>query len=514
MRYPKILAIFGLVFSLGACNILDQDLDTENQNNPDRDRALAEAGDIESLIASGFQNWFYGFSGSSYPAHALSTAADEGTSSWGNYGMQHISSEPRVPWSNSTGYSYRGVAESPWYDLYEVISSMNDGLIAIEGGIQIGDNGAGNQRAKAFAKFMQALAHGYAALHFDRMFIFTEDMDLETTEFELVDYKAGMTEAIRMMDQAIAEMGTGTFMLEPHWIPFGTTITNTNLAKIANSYVARMMASVARTPEERAAVNWNEVLNRISKGVTSDFGIILDNTIWGEHYKFQMQRFDWYRSDSRMVGPSDISGAYQNWLSTPVQDRVDFDMNSLDKRVQGDGVGKNGTDFSYRRPQNHRADRGTYHFSRYHWTRLFYIRQTNIGWDPLLTVDEMNLLKAEALIRTGKPDEAVALINATRVSRGGLPPVTVNGVVGQADCVPKKIDDVNAGCANLMETLQYEKRIETYAQAAGLAFWDARGWGILIPGTVLHLPIPARELETLGLAQYTFGGVGNEGAAK
>ncbi len=105
------------------------------------------------------------------------------------------------------------------------------------------------------------------------------------------------------------------------------------------------------------------------------------------------------------------------------------------------------------------------------------------------------------------------LINRTRVARGGLPPATVDGVIGQADCVPKKILDPSGACADLMNTLMYEKRVETYALGAGVAFWDARGWGLLPTGTVLHLPIPARELETLQLPLYTFGG-GGEGSAQ
>jgi hypothetical protein len=38
--------------------------------------------------------------------------------------------------------------------------------------------------------------------------------------------------------------------------------------------------------------------------------------------------------------------------------------------------------------------------------------------------------------------------------------------------------------------------------------------GILVPGTAYHYPVPARELETLGMESYTFGGVGGNGAAK
>ena len=508
----RTLALFGLVFAAGACDLFDEGLDVENQNAPDQSRALANAGDVESLIGSGFRNWFYGFS-RVYPAWALSTAADEGTSSWGNQGMQHISSEPRVAWANSTGYTYRGVAQNPWYDLYGVISAMNDGLRAIDAGIDIGTGGKDNQRAIAFGKLMQGLAHAYLAVHFDRAFIFTEDMDLESTEFELVDYKTVMTEALTMLDAAIAEAGKGTFTLPDNWIPMGRTLTNQDVIKIANSYYARLMTAVARTPEERTAVNWNTVISRINAGITDDFGIMLDNTNWTESVKDYTQRFDWFRADYRTIGPSDISGAYQAWLATPVADRVDFDMNSLDKRIQSGGPGTGGTDFYYRRAQNLRADRGTYHFSRYGHSRFLYIRQTNIGWEPLMRTSEMDLLKAEALIRTNQAAQAVPLINKSRVARGGLPPADVNGVSG-ADCVPKKLFNTAGGCADLWETMIYEKRVELFVVASGLAFWDARGWGILIPGTMLHLPIPARELETLGMELYTFGGVGNEGSAK
>jgi hypothetical protein len=41
---------------------------------------------------------------------------------------------------------------------------------------------------------------------------------------------------------------------------------------------------------------------------------------------------------------------------------------------------------------------------------------------------------------------------------------------------------------------------------------DNRGWGTLITGTIVHLPVPGRELEVLNLPIYTFGG-GGEGSA-
>jgi hypothetical protein len=337
-------------------------------------------------------------------------------------------------------------------------------------------------------------------------------MDLESTEFELVDYNAMRAQAYKSLDEAIAIANSNSFTLPDNtWMEGVNGFTSQDLVRLANSFYARFLASVARTPADRQAVNWQEVINRINAGITEDFGLTLLD--WSDTYKNYSQRYDWHRTDSKIVGPGDISGAYQDWLATPVADRRDFDLDSPDKRIQGAAVGEDGTYFRYRATQNHREDRGTYHFSRYHWVRLFYIRQTGDGWDPIFPVAELDLLKAEAYIRVGQPDQAVPLINKTRVAQGGLPPATVDGVQGQADCVPKMILDSSGACADLMNTLMYEKRIENYALAAGVSFWDARGWGILPSGTVLHLPIPARELETLQIPIYTFGG-GGEGSAQ
>ena len=43
---------------------------------------------------------------------------------------------------------------------------------------------------------------------------------------------------------------------------------------------------------------------------------------------------------------------------------------------------------------------------------------------------------------------------------------------------------------------------------------DSRGWGRLPDGTLLHFPIPARELAALNMAVYSFGGVGGPAAAE
>ena len=61
--------------------------------------------------------------------------------------------------------------------------------------------------------------------------------------------------------------------------------------------------------------------------------------------------------------------------------------------------------------------------------------------------------------------------------------------------------------------LFYERMIELYGQDCLRAWADRRGFDMLTPGTFLELPVPGRELETLGVEVYTFGGVGGNRAA-
>jgi hypothetical protein len=289
--------------------------------------------------------------------------------------------------------------------------------------MQFGTNGADTKRAEVFAKFVQGLSHAWLALQFDKAFIITEDIDLNTAQLELKPYPEVMTAAIKMLDDAATAAAANPFTLPSNWIN-QQTINNQELVRIIKSFTARFRASVARTPEERTAVNWNDVLTRANAGITRDFGFQADNTNWFDNYKERLQRSDWVRADYGTVGPADVSGRYQAWLNTPVADRQPFDITTPDRRVMGATQNTDGTDFYYRATQDFRADRGTYHFTRYGHKRYLTIRQTQIGFVPLMSLAEMDLYKAEAHIRLNQQDAAVTLINRTRVARGQLPPVT------------------------------------------------------------------------------------------
>jgi hypothetical protein len=59
----------------------------------------------------------------------------------------------------------------------------------------------------------------------------------------------------------------------------------------------------------------------------------------------------------------------------------------------------------------------------------------------------------------------------------------------------------------LLEYIDYEREVELL-NSSGMAFFRRRHVDGLQNGTLRHLPIPAKELETLQLPIYTFGGVG------
>jgi hypothetical protein len=106
------------------------------------------------------------------------------------------------------------------------------------------------------------------------------------------------------------------------------------------------------------------------------------------------------------------------------------------------------------------------------------------------------LMRAEALVRTnGSKAQAATLINKTRVTRGGLAPLTgaeSNDVLLAAIIYEQLVE---LGWTNLHSNGYFFRRATTLPSMQ------------LQPGTIPHLPVPAQELNVLGLPEYSFGGV-------
>ena len=144
---------------------------------------------------------------------------------------------------------------------------------------------------------------------------------------------------------------------------------------------------------------------------------------------------------------------------------------------------------------------------------------------PWIMAVYVDLNEAEADLRTGGLTAAiVTTIDATRVTRGGLP-----SIAGATDAVA-------------MDAIIYERRIEDNQTCHGCPYFHRRGEGALantqgytgndpdgkpggfdkdgnpsqdhqglVEGTPRHFAPPGKELEVLEIGIWTYGGVGLEG---
>jgi hypothetical protein len=508
---------------LGAVGCVD--LDVKNLNDPDAERALSTPGDVESLIGGAYSAWL-GCLNTSGPTAWMSNASGEHVAPWGNFGMEMYARIPRIPTANQAGASNVVTLTQCWYRSYRAIAAIADGLKQIESGrIDLGTEG--NLRAKAFGRFMLGVSHGTVALLYDSGFVYDETID--PTTVVLQDYSAVMDAAYGYLDEAASLAGTGSFTVPSTWM--SQDVTAATLARLAHSWKARLRANVARTPADRAAVDWGLVVSDVGDGITADWTNNMRGSV-GTHTEYMIfYRLwtGWQMQNNWVMGMADQSGNYQTWMNTPTIDKQPFLIITPDTRWPqgpdeatqlanpGERYGVNqGNDGSrvWSRP-----DRGTWRWSYYEqrvnpfFDPLTYTEDADL---PMVTVREMKALAAEAAYRSGNMGAVAAFVNETRPLHG-LNATDAAGL--NTSCVPRMppTHPTNPnGCGDLWEMFKWEKRLET--QFAGPLrsgfYFDGRGWGDLMEGTILQFPVPYGEMQLLGMQPYNFGGVGGEfGAA-
>jgi hypothetical protein len=299
-------------------------------------------------------------------------------------------------------------------------------------------------------------------------------------------------------------------------------VTAATLARLARSWKASLRANVARTPADRAAVDWTQVAADANAGITTDFTNNMRGSV-GTHTEYMIfYRLwsGWQMQNNWVMGMADQSGNYQAWINTATIDKQPFIIVTPDTRWPqgpdeatqlanpGERYGMNsGSSRIWNRP-----DRGTWRWSYYEqrvnpfWDPLTYTEDADL---PMITVREMKALVAEAAFRSGNLGAVAAFVNETRTLHG----LNATDAAGtNTSCVPKL---PNGSCGNLWEMFKWEKRLET--QFAGPLrngfYFDGRGWGDLMEGTILQLPVPYGEMQLLGMQPYNFGGVGGDFAA-
>ena len=526
MTHRTRITLVAMALVMAAC----QSLDVVNTNNPSIGDAFSTPNNVETAIGSAFKTWWASVSGDDLrqgttyrPTTALAGLAGEITSASNLGQFDDVALEPRQEYNNFDAGQW--INRLPYQSYYAAIAMSTDALRTIDAGMKLGTvnatypNGSTTTRGRIWAKFIQGLSHLYLGIYFDKALLVDEKKVTDEFSTDFRPYPEVIAHGIAQLQEAIALASANindTIKTPLTWVN-GFSYSNADVVKLANSFIARGKVYGARTPAERAAVNWAEVLTYLDKGITAPGfsystgtkqGFIqqADINIRGtrSYYVRGAQLATDARPSNYLIGPSDTSGKYQAWLASSLGQRAAIIVATPDRRIHGStGPTSSGTIFRYLATQNMPTTKGTYLLSNYRSIKYGTVADTGErGVNSTMTPTEMNFLRAEALIRLNRAAEAIALINPSRVA-AGLAPVTTAGPPNTPSCVPRKD---NGACGDLMDALMYEKRIMTYATEVTVVYGDARGWGKLLKGSLMHLPVPGRELQTLGLPVYSYGG--------
>jgi hypothetical protein len=538
-RCSALAAVLTAVFMTSGC-----DLDVQNPNAPDANRAFGDPAGLQQLLGGAFRTWVEARDG--YYVMPLTTMADNYTASWNNAAIRFYSSvgadcASRCGWTNSPTASDAGLAvEAQYYGYYTVWFAATHVLDAMQEGICFDDDctaltdyhrgtpGSDSTitvRNKAIAQMLQGMAFAGIAVMYDSGFVVDENTTLPENPAAYPPFNSRTEMRVAALQKFAAAyttagldtaVGIDPWETEAEWmgVDGGTAYTNTQIRQVIRTMQAEVIAMWPRNGVENAAADWAAVATYASQGVSSgadpfdwEFNIDISARDAGiEYVKSWGNSILTMRVDTRVaamittnhVDPWPAGG---NPCPTTSPDlRVgDGTYGTADNPDYGTSAdtGLAGTDYACSGIAIFPAARGQYHQSNLQHVRYHHLGgvgealpgDNGTGADPFYTTQMNDLLWAEGLIRSGgNPVQAANLINNSRVGRGGLPALTGSETVAQ-----------------LLTALQYEQEIEFMGQGA-TAFFNRRRIDGLITGTPRQMPVPAKELNVLLRATYTFGG--------
>lgn len=546
LHFRSVLLAGVATLSLTACST---DLTVTNPNSADITRALARPGDVENLLAGGFNQVVGATTGGSNDNlnNSFQVMAHENYTGLANFNMGPRAGLPRTPILNFPNNPGSASVSNDFNGLSRLTRSVTIALeLLATTGFTLGAP-AQDLRARSYGRFVLGLALGNLALSYDSSSVVVPGGAAVPA---LVAYDSVMKAAIKQLDDALtdaanpAAAGTGGFPLPAIWLNLSTgNVSADQFQRIIRSYRARFRAEVARTPAERQAVNWPLVIADAQNGINSDLTISM-NPAAGWTQAWVVQHYsgsNWHVMSPMIIGMADSTGVeYEAWLNQQLLNRTPFLIRSADRRFPSGNdraaqqASSNGgasgsvlpatVYFRNRVSANDGAAAdGTWGFSWYDHARFqSFQNAARIGTFPHMIVPEMWGLIAEGAIRTGNFTLATEMINNTRVARGGLPSVAgianlTTPVPGGAACVPR-VPVFSGGrfttqCGNLLEALKWEKRMEMAYISYGAWYFDMRGWGDLPEGTPIHFPVPWQERDVRVQQATNMGGVGQPGGS-
>ncbi|NQU86504.1 MAG: hypothetical protein HQ541_12155, partial [Mariniphaga sp.] len=456
LKVNKFIFYISVVVGMGVFSCTD--LAVENLNEPDDlSKVLSNSESLYNYAGNAFRTLHNSMQEFDSPALVMNSMADQTTCSWGTGGQYDLSSEPRKGFTNSLKYPYLPFIRVLWEDCYESISNVNGILRLIEEkNIESFEDDLDVKMLQAWSYFVSGVAHGYLGLIYDKGSIVYWDTELDT--IQLVCWQDMIDASLILLDKAISIANENSFTIPAEWMG-GDTYTNQELSELANSYAARILVYSSRNKTHNEKIDWSKVLNYANKGIQKDLSPEL-----GVRYGFYdmftcYQRYPgWGRIDHRIINlmdpdyPSRWPNAGVSW--TTIDGLDPGPASSVDARLD--------SDFEYLQNNNFPYYRGYYHFSHYRHKRFDDVFSAVWYGDkpkPSMLVWENELLKAEALLRTGNISGAVSILNDPNGAR------KVRGM-------PMEFSSVDA--SEVLLTIFYERDIELINTGIGIGYFDMR----------------------------------------
>lgn len=439
--------------ALGAC-----ELEVLNPNSPTYPQVRGTAKDLENFIGTQYRRWHTGVFGGVGISYMADVQSFENFSELSNNCQGQRVGIPRAGNDNQVGNQCAGDQGRMFNLLSEVARSVSDALSRMNGGLTFGST-ANDLRNRSFAEFLRGVSLGYLALVYDSASIITPQDSISAlgtaVPGALSRYPEVNTAALDALDSAIASATaaaarpateSNNFPLLTTWIN-GYTPSAAQFIQLLRSWKAKFRANVARTPAERAAVNWDAVIADAQAGITADWKVTT-NTVTGPgnsyldgHYSYGT----WHQMTPFIMGMADNSGSYATWIATSLNDRgagaVPFFMTTDDQRFpQGATRAAQQADLTHQQCQTaatvckrYFVNRNTSDPTGLNWGRSQYDHLRFESWQKagsiagstarngpftFLTLAEINLLEAEGQLRKGNVAAAVTIINRTRQACG------------------------------------------------------------------------------------------------
>ena len=470
---------------------------------------LTDPAELERVAEASIRSWFNTYEGMT-AVGPLVTQAESYTASWNNFNMNYYSSLDADGTRGTRGWqndpSAAGISSVKWfwegyYNSFALATSVLDAIRI--GGAVLGTQ-ANTRRAEAFALLVQGASLSGIALNYDRGFT--------NAAFAVyADRKAMREAALAKLDSAITVATGSAFITLGSWAN-GPSYSNVQIAQIANTMAANLIANWPRNNTENATADWARVVTYASRGLSSgsrfDYVFTGDGNAWYPEILAWFNVIDTGRLHTRVANLMDPGTQTTPWPlggnPKPISADRRLGDGSFGTAATAASIGtyvkttNAGTDFAWSASAIFNMARGSYHQSN-----IAHIRYDVSGTQdpngaiggrgpaPVLSAGQNDLLWAEGLLQSnGSLALAATLINNTRVTRGNLAPATA------AD-----------GTAVLMQRLRYEMEIELLGLGAA-PFYHRRRMGGLIAGTPHEMPVPANVLISRSEPLYSFGGMG------